>query len=212
MFKRKHNAVTNLLNRVQQEFYTNFIEENSGDQWRLFRASKRLLNVSRDDGLPPNLHAPTFVNDLGQYFVTKIETIQRKLDIESFDSVTSLFDSVPDDSPSVSAPLFTDFENLSISDVASLIRRSGLKSYPLDPMPSRLVSNCDALHPVIAAIINKSLQTGHFPEGWKEALVYPLLKKPGLDAVNKNLRPVSNLAFGLSREPLHGDGVAKSEK
>ena len=62
-------------------------------------------------------------------------------------------------------------------------------------MPSRLVSNCDALRPVIAVIINKSLQTGHFSEGWKEALVYPLLKKPGLDAVNKNFRPVSNLVF-----------------
>ena len=66
--------------------------------------------MSRDDGLPPNLHAPTFVSDLGQYFVTKIETIQRKLDTELFDSVTSLFNSVPDDSPSVSVPLFTDFE------------------------------------------------------------------------------------------------------
>ena len=160
VFKRKRSAVNNLLNKARREFYTNFIEENSGDQRRLFRASKRLLNMSRDDGLTPNLHAPTFVNDLGQYFVTKIETIQRKLDNESFDSVTSLFDSVPDDSPSVSVPLFTDFENLSTSDVASLGRRSALKSCPLDPMPSRLVSNCDALRPVIAAIINKSLQTG----------------------------------------------------
>ena len=195
VFKRKRNAVNNLLNKARREFYTNFIKENSGYQRKLFRASKRLLNVSRDDGLPSNLHAPTFVNDLGQYFVTKIEAIQHKLDIESFDSVTSLFNSVPDDSPSVSVPLFTDFESLSTSDVASLIRRLAFKSCPLDPMPSRLVSNCDALRPVIAAIINKSLQTGHFPEGWKEALVYPLLKKPGLDAVNKNFRPVSNLAF-----------------
>ena len=71
------------------------------------------VNESSDDGLPPNLHAPTFVKDLGQYFLTKIETIQRKLDIESFHSVTSLFDSVPDDSLSVSVPLFTDFENVS---------------------------------------------------------------------------------------------------
>ena len=153
VFKRKRNAVNNLLNKARREFYTNFIEENSLNQRRLFRASKRL---------PPNLHAPTFVNDLGQYFVTKIETIQRKLDIESFDSVTSLFDSVPDDSPSMSVPLFTDFENVSASDVASLIRRSALKSCPLDPVPSRLVSSCDALRPVIAAIINKSLQTGHW--------------------------------------------------
>ena len=142
---------------TRQEFYTNFIEENSLNQRRLFRASKRLLNVSRDDGVPPNLHAPTFVNDLGQYFVTKIETIQRKLDIESFDSVTSLFHSVTDDSTSVSVTLFTDFENVSTSDVALLIRRSALKSCPLDPMPSWLVSNCDALRPVIAAI---SLRAG----------------------------------------------------
>ena len=75
MFKRKRNVVTNLLNKVRREFCYSFIEENSGDQRRLFLVSKRLLNVSRDDGLPPNLHAPTFVNDLGQYFVTKIETI-----------------------------------------------------------------------------------------------------------------------------------------
>ena len=75
MFKRKRNVVTNLLNKARREFCSSFIEENSGDQRRLFRASKRLLIVTRDDGLPPNLHAPTFVNDLGQYFVTKIETI-----------------------------------------------------------------------------------------------------------------------------------------
>ena len=72
VFKRKRNAVNNLLNKERREFYTNFIEENSVNQRRLFRASKRLLNVSRDDGLSPNLHAPTFVNDLGQYFVTRL--------------------------------------------------------------------------------------------------------------------------------------------
>ena len=138
--------------------------------------------------------------------MTKIETIQRKLDIESFYSVTSLLDSVPDDSLSVSVPLFTDFENVSTSDVASLIRRSALESCPLDPMPSRLVSNCDALRPVIAAIINKSLQTGHFPEGWKEALVHPLFKK-SLDLMQKT-RTLDLLAIWHScrssrkRQPL----------
>ena len=34
-----------------------------------------------------------------------------------------------------------------------------------------------------------------FPEIWKEALVFPLLKKPGLDVIFKNFRPVSNLSF-----------------
>ena len=34
-----------------------------------------------------------------------------------------------------------------------------------------------------------------FPVAWKEALVLPLLKKPGLDILFKNFRPVSNLPF-----------------
>jgi len=70
-FKIKRNAVNNLMKKARQAFYTNFIEENSFYQCKLFRASKRLLNQSQDDGLPPNLHAPTFANDLGKNFSVK---------------------------------------------------------------------------------------------------------------------------------------------
>ena len=80
-FKAKRNAVTNLMNKARGQFYTNFIEENSCDQKKLFRAGKRLFNQSQDDGLPPNLHAPTFVRDIGKYFVAKIDTIQKQLKV-----------------------------------------------------------------------------------------------------------------------------------
>ena len=39
------------------------------------------------------------------------------------------------------------------------------------------------------------LSPTRFPESWKEAVVIPLLKKPGLESLLKNLRPVSNLAY-----------------
>ena len=64
-FKAKRNAVTNLMNKARGQFYTNFIEENSCDQKKLFRAGKRLFNQSQDDGLPPNLHAPTLRESWG---------------------------------------------------------------------------------------------------------------------------------------------------
>ena len=84
---------------------------------------------------------------------------------------------------------------LSVRDVKQLIQNSALKSCPLDPMPSTLVSKCEDLLPVLTKIVNNSLQSGCFPEIWKEALVFPLLKKPGLDVIFKNFRPVSNLSF-----------------
>ena len=65
----------------------------------------------------------------------------------------------------------------------------------LDPAPSKLVAQCDALLPVITRIINLSLQSGCFPLSWKEALFHPLLKKIGLEATFMNFRPVSNLPF-----------------
>ena len=40
-----------------------------------------------------------------------------------------------------------------------------------------------------------SLLTGLVPDNWKTALVFPLLKKPGLNLILKNFRPVSNLPF-----------------
>jgi len=65
-----------------------------------------------------------------------------------------------------------------------------------DPIPTSLVKeNIDILVPLITKIVNLSLATGYFPDDWKEAYVLPLLKKVGLELINKNYRPVSNLPF-----------------
>ena len=193
VFKVKRNTVNNLMNKARQAFYTKLVEDNSCNQRTLFRANKRLFNPSQGDELPPNLHAPTFANEVGKHFVSKIDTIQRQIvsditDLPAFTSTTA-------DGSTWSTPSLSAFKILSANSVKSLIHNSTLKSCPLDPMPSRLVSRCDALLPVITTIIDKSLEAGHFPKSWKEALVCPLLKKPGLHIILKNFRPVSNLAF-----------------
>ena len=167
-------------------------DENSGDQKKLFRASQRLFNHTMDDGLPPNLDSKTFSNDLGKFFVQKIDTIRAQLDTDQHT------DSYPeDDNSSVdkTVPPFPTFTMLSVRDVKQLIQNSALKSCPLDPRSSTLVSKCEDLPPVFTTIVNSSLQSECFPEIWKEVLVFPLLKKPGLDVIFKNFRPVSNLSF-----------------
>ena len=187
-----NTVTTRLMNKARREFYSNFIDENSGDQKKLFRASQRLFKHTMDDGLPPNLDSKTFSNDLGKFFVQKIDTIRTQLDTDQ------QTDSYPEDDTSSAdetVPPFPTFTMLSVRDVKQLIQNSALKSCPLDPMPSTLVSKCEDLLPVLTKIVNNSLQSGCFPEIWKEALVFPLLKKPGLDVIFKNFRPVSNLSF-----------------
>ena len=88
----------------------------------------------------------------------------------------------------------TDFTPPTDEDVYNLICRSSGKSCELDPIPGSLLkSTACTLVPLIGNIINKSLSTGAFPMVWKRAVVKQLLKKPGLECIFKNYRPVSNL-------------------
>ena len=64
-------------------------------------------------------------------------------------------------------------------------------------MPTYILKQCvNNVLPVITAMVNKSLNEMSVPTAFKQAIVRPLLKKPGLDMNNlKNYRPVSNLPF-----------------
>ena len=88
------------------------------------------------------------------------------------------------------------FELLAEDDVRVLIANSRSTSCCLDPIPTHLMKSCSgSLNSVITNIINSSLESRIFPDCWKEAVVIPLLKKPGLESLFKNLLPVSNLAY-----------------
>ena len=66
----------------------------------------------------------------------------------------------------------------------------------LDPIPTALLKQIlPSVAALIADIINTSLRDGMVPEFFKRALVKPLLKKPGLELLEKNYRPVSNLSY-----------------
>ena len=61
------------------------------------------------------------------------------------------------------------------------------------PYLSRIL---DVLLPYITALINASLVQGQLPTAQKQAIVTPILKKPGIDSADMaSYRPVSNLSF-----------------
>ena len=69
----------------------------------------------------------------------------------------------------------------------------------LDPIRTSLTKqSLNDLVSLIKVIVNASLSAGIVPQQFKQALVTPLLKKPGLDSNDmKNFRHVSNLPFIL---------------
>ena len=88
------------------------------------------------------------------------------------------------------------FIPLTESAVSELIGCSPKKSCRLDSMSTPMVISCaDVLLPVITKMINLSLNSGEFADDWKCGLINPILKKPGLDLLYKNYRPVCNLQY-----------------
>ncbi len=53
----------------------------------------------------------------------------------------------------------------------------------------------DEILTLLTKIINLSLQLGNMSTSLKKAIIKPILKKLGLELINKNYRRVSNLAF-----------------
>ena len=189
-FKRHKNRVTHLLNDAKSTFLAEFIDQNSDNQGKLFRAVKGLLVEKNTLCFSDYTDKSALANDLGKYFVQKVTRLRNELDQCDVRNDNGTNSNLP------TPPVIEAFAPLSEDDVRMLIAKSKSTSCCLDPIPTPLVKSCiEPLIPVVTRIINNSLESGIFPEKWKEAVVKPLLKKSGLDPIFKNLRPVSNLAY-----------------
>ena len=93
-------------------------------------------------------------------------------------------------------PKFTSFCPLTESEVCVVIMKMENKHCKLNIIPTSILKQIlDTCLPAITQIVNLSLTHGEFSKDWKVAVVKPLLKKPGLDLISKNYRPISNLPF-----------------
>ena len=104
---------------------------------------------------------------------------------------------LPAQTDSFSGITLSTFEPVTEAMVKLVITKSAPKTCSLDPMPTPLLLEIlDCLLPSLTALINSSLSSGLFPQAFKSAIIFPLLKKPSLDPNElKNFRPISNQPF-----------------
>lgn len=191
IYKSKKNYAILLMNRARKTFYTDFVLENASDQRKLFKAAKTLFSQKNDLNFPEYNDSNMLANDIGEFFIQKIENIRTELDLSAANSYNPLVEE-----PAVLDICFDSFNQLSEKDVKDLIANANKKTSSLDPMPTSLVVQCeDVLLPVITRLINLSLDSGLFPDAWKLADVRPLLKKSKSETTFENLRPINNLSY-----------------
>ena len=175
------------MNRERRSFYSDWISQSCHDQRSLFRKANTLLGLRQQQVLPPHADKAALSQELANFFALKVDNIRSA----SSSSVTP-----SDNSNSESQHTFHQFKELSEEEIVSLVSSAPNKSCILDPIPASLVkSSLPILAPILTKIVNGSLSTGHFPSPWKRAIILPKLKRPNLDPIFSNYRPLSNLSF-----------------
>lgn len=144
------------------------------DQWKLFKATKALLNYQCDTPFPPYRDKSVLANDMGDFFVYKNCDICSTLISQNTASILT-----PEESNSVvfAGPIFTSFSSLTENSLSKLMASAPKMTCLLDPTPTKLVVECsDVLTHTITTMVNLSFQSGHFPVAWNDAIVFPCLK------------------------------------
>ena len=91
---------------------------------------------------------------------------------------------------------FSNFQPVTLPELQKIIQSTPNKNCDLDPVPTSLLKHIHSpIVTLIADIINTSLRDGIFPESFKRALVRPFFMKPGLEFLDRNYRPVSDLGY-----------------
>ena len=105
--------------------------------------------------------------------------IRNELDSQAVSALPAQADSFSD---SFSDITLSTFEPVTEAMVKLVITKSAPKTCSLDPIPTPLLLEIlDCLLPSLTALINSSLSSGLFPQAFKSAVIFPLLKKPSLD-------------------------------
>ena len=135
--------------------------ENCLNQRKLFTACKSLLNLSKCASLP--LHSDInqlMAKDFGKFFGDKININSVRFEIARQGSTSDVSES----HLALDGPSFSEFRLLSETEVHELIKSSTKTTCSLDPIPTKLFTEClDVLPPPITKLINLSLESGYFP-------------------------------------------------
>ena len=167
-----------MLQLAKRESINDIIKSLSGNARKIFNLVYSLTGTKQENPLPAEDNLP---DKFSSFFLEKITKIRNGLD-----------HILPYKPQPHSHPIdkLTDFTPLTDDEVYNLIHRSSGKSCELDPIPGSLLKSTVLTLVLLIGNIIKSLSTGIFPIMWKKAVVKPLLKKPGLECIFKNYRPI----------------------
>ena len=158
------NRYTASLYTAKRKFYSELIDQCSGDSRKLFKVVSSICNTSQEDSFPPNDNSNKLAENFANYFCWKIELIKDNIENIAVVPPTAEY-RLPDVKLETLQPL-------SEEELYNIIVKSLNATCCLDPIPTWLLKLCAReLTPVIMKMINLSLSGGYVRDSWKLKLL-----------------------------------------
>ena len=186
-------AVGNQILLRKVEFYGSQVASCKGDQKKLCCLMNNLMGRDSPTSLPSSELDIQLALDFSRFFQSKVLRIREELDGTPVHGDYS----VEFHSQQSVRSLFLKFNPVDELSIRRYIRELNKTYCSLDPINvSKITVVFEAAAPFIGSLVNKYFEECIFVTSEKVALLWPLLKKPGLDVEDMNsFRPVSNLSF-----------------
>ena len=139
---------------------------------KLYKLVNNITGTNTANPNPPSKADEVLTEEFAHYFLNKIKTISDTLDgYEKYQAT--------DDGKT---PEINEFYELTEAEVGIIIRNMPTKGCELDLIPTKIFKQI--LPNIIATVtklVNISLKHGIVAKSWKSAIIWPLLKKIGLE-------------------------------
>lgn len=184
-YRKIRNFYKNKLDQAKNNYVNNKIE-TSKDQKSMWRTIKEMvLNNNKTGNIKEIMFADGVVNDAGeiaekfnQYFVNSIVDINSGISHMDYNDMIEYRQSV------------FKFERVSSESLKLCIKNMNKKKDINFVNTKLILENYDLLGENLLEIINESLETGIYPDKWKETLVIPIEKIKNSKKYNE-FRPIN---------------------
>ena len=194
-YKEAMKSTGKILRSNRIGYYRKKLESTADDPASTNKTVNHLLGKQKiPTELPTTFSENELPDKFNDFFKSKVDNIYEK--IKSDTCFTEEPSIIPDTDEPPSNKL-SKFAMVSDQELLTIVKGMNKKHCDSDPLPTSLVlALLPELLPILSDIVNKSLQSGGFPEAFKTALIRPSYKKKGLDPDElTSYRPISNLSF-----------------
>ena len=190
LYGSARRVVVKQVYTCKTEYYHHQMSQCDGDQRRTFIFLNNLMGCTLNPMMPTSSSDDELASRFSAFSSEKITCIRSEIDA-----------AVVNREFSVDFPLrftrsltFSHFRLVTEADVLRYMRETRKTYCSLDPINvSKLGEAHESAVPAVGPIINSSFDEGHFMASEKHGLIWPYLKKIGLDVNGlSNYRPVTN--------------------